>query len=78
MCPKDTQQRVAGEQDSRPDGLGYKRYADGLTKLFRNNKDGLLPAAVGIYAPWGSGKVRITTVATPFRHTGIHNSEEYT
>lgn len=61
---KDSPQALAGQQGSQVDELGYGCYAECLAKLFRNNKDDLLPAAVGIYAPWGSGKVRLT--ATPF------------
>lgn len=56
---KDSPHELAGQHGSVTDELDYSSYAQCLAKLFRNNKDDILPAAVGIYAPWGSGKVRL-------------------
>lgn len=39
------------------DWLGYDEYANALAGLFSTSEANVLPAAVGIYAPWGAGKV---------------------
>lgn len=40
------------------DRLAYIEYARALSDLIKTGKDGSLPTVVGVYAPWGSGKVR--------------------
>eukprot|EP00903_Cladosiphon_okamuranus_P018178 g16724.t2 len=47
---------IAAEAPSGRDGLNYEVYVKSLADLFSNNDHNVLPAAVGIYAPWGSGK----------------------
>jgi len=49
---------IAAEASSGTDALNYEIYVKSLADLFSNNDHNVLPAAVGIYAPWGSGKVR--------------------
>lgn len=39
------------------DRLAYKHYARALSGLFKTKGLDILPIAVGIYAPWGAGKV---------------------
>lgn len=49
---------IAAEAPSGMDALNYEIYVKSLADLFSHNDHNVLPAAVGIYAPWGSGKVR--------------------
>lgn len=44
------------------DRLDYKDYADALAELFSTGEANVLPAAVGIYAQWGAGKVGLCFV----------------
>lgn len=50
-----TARQYANEGHSGIDRLGYSIYAEALAGLFNAGEH--LPAAVGIYAPWGGGKV---------------------
>eukprot|EP00752_Nemacystus_decipiens_P005720 g5177.t1 len=52
--------RVSQEgASSGKDCLNYHQYAQALAGLFKTGDLGVLPAAVGIYAPWGAGKRNI-------------------
>lgn len=51
--------KFAKEDDTGEDLLEYMPYAEALAGLFGTGETDVLPAAVGIYAPWGAGKVRI-------------------
>lgn len=52
-----TARQYANEGPSGVDRLGYSIYAEALAGLFNAEEQNDLPAAVGIYARWGSGKV---------------------
>lgn len=52
-----TARQYANEGHSGVDRLGYSIYAEALAGLFNAGEQNDLPAAVGIYAPWGGGKV---------------------
>lgn len=54
-----TEIRISKEASSGKDCLDYSQYARALANLFRTGKMDVLPAAVGVYAPWGAGKVRL-------------------
>lgn len=60
--------RFANEGSSGIDRLGFGAYAEALAGLFSTGEQ-TLPAAVGIYAPWGGGKVGPHT--TPFRNSAF-------
>lgn len=49
--------QLSKEGCSGTDQLNYDQYATALAELFGTGAD-VLPAAVGIYAKWGAGKVR--------------------
>lgn len=49
--------KMLKEGSSGIDRLDYQHYARNLAGLFRTHDHDLLPTAVGIYAPWGAGKV---------------------
>ena len=58
--------RFAREACSGVDRLGYSIYAETLAGLFTTTgEENDLPAAVGVYAPWGAGKVRPRSTTTP-------------
>lgn len=57
-----TAYQFAKESHSGIDRLGYGIYAKALAGLFSTGDENILPAAVGIYAPWGGGKVRARNV----------------
>ena len=60
--------RFAREACSGVDRLGYSIYAETLAGLFTTTgEENDLPAAVGIYAPWGAGKV---WHHSPLEHSG--------
>lgn len=50
--------QYAIEASSGVDRLDYDVYAEALAGLFSTGEADVLPAAVGIYARWGAGKVR--------------------
>ena len=52
----------AREAPTGTDRLDYELYANALAGLFSTGEPNVFPAAVGIYAPWGAGKVRLVLV----------------
>lgn len=59
MHLNDTDIVISKETPSGTDRLEYKRYAKALAGLFETGELDILPTAVGIYAPWGAGKVHM-------------------
>lgn len=54
---------ITKETQSGKDRLDYERYAIALAGLFRTDELDLLPTAIGIYAPWGYGKVLVMSMS---------------
>lgn len=66
--------QFAKEGHSGVDRLGYLDYADALAGLFSTGSKDVLPAAVGIYAPWGGGKVGTYDTHTFFGYATVPRS----